>query len=153
MNATIRQASVEDLAGVKAGVDALLMELRGSGISRDGFDATFRALVAGDGGGVIVAEDDASDAIVGVLAYSLQVALRTGGLYAEIQELWVDASQRGRAVGTRLIEHLRERAIPHIRQIEVGLPSEHFAGRDSTQAFYERCGFSVLGVRARWSAV
>jgi GNAT superfamily N-acetyltransferase len=99
-------------------------------------------------GALLMAEADG--AIVGVLAASWQTAIHVPGRYALIQDLWVSPDHRGQAVGRELLLALFELAVEReIVRVEVGLPSERFAGQRATEAFYLANGFSLLGPRMR----
>jgi GNAT superfamily N-acetyltransferase len=146
-------ADEKDADGVRLAVETLLVELSGDPTrTLTDFAATFATLLTRSVGGVVVARRVGSGELVGVLTYSTQAALRTGGEHVVIQELWVSSAGRGQGVGQRLVDFLRFQAEPGIRQIEVGLPGPGFPDLASTQAFYERCGFVPIGVRARWRA-
>ena len=102
-------------------------------------------------GAVLLA--DADGPVVGVLCASWQTAIHVPGRYGLIQDLWVDPSWRGRAVGASLLAALLDRARESgVAQLEVGLPKESFQGLDGTRAFYETNGFDVLGTRMRIGA-
>lgn len=147
---TILPASQSDLADVRSAVEALLHELTGNADRRLGhYEETFERLIGAPSlGGVLVARSD-EGSLLGVLAYSLQVALRTGGSYAIIQELWVASEARGMRIGEGLVSEFWRQLDKDVTAVEVGLPSADFENVDRTRAFYERCGFSAMGVRAR----
>lgn len=150
-NVDVGFAAEHDAADVRRAVEALLVELSGDPTrTLTNFESTYRTLLSRSAGGVLVARDSASGELLGVLTYSTQIALRTGGEHVVIQELWVGESGRGHGVGSRLVGFLREQAVPGIRQIEVGLPGQGYSGLASTRAFYEARGFAIIGVRARW---
>ncbi len=135
---TTRAATVQDEQRVLELLSQLLeMPVANSQPCRD----MFRALLASDRGIVLVAEDES--AIVGVITASFNPAIRYGGSYAQIEELIVDESGRGKGVGARLagalIEEARRRGCK-----EIGLYSlEH------TRPFYEKLGFTYQGPELR----
>ncbi|MBB3606591.1 GNAT superfamily N-acetyltransferase [Mycolicibacterium sp. BK556] len=149
-NFDVRFADRSDLEDVRTAIASLLVELSGD-VARmmANFESTYQFLVSRHVGGVLVARESESREIAGVLTYSKQAALRAGGQYCLIQELWVTSSWRSHGIGARLIKFLRDEAAPEISQFEVGLPGPGFPRRDATQAFYERLGFAVIGVRAQ----
>ncbi len=178
---TVRDACREDVPWAVAGVRALLEELGGTPppepamreaaqalLGRDSpTGALFVAEAAGPaaaesgpaappGGALLGAESDPATtpggAIVGVLGASWQVALHAAGPYALIQDLWVDATWRHRAIGWELLQALYDRARTRgIARIEVGLPRESYPGLAATAAFYERNDFEPVGLRMRRS--
>jgi GNAT superfamily N-acetyltransferase len=151
MNVEVNFAAEADAGEVRYAVESLLRELSGNPTrTLEDFAATFLALSSRDTGGVLVARDADTRALLGVLTYSLQIALRTGGNHCVIQELWVSDTARGGGAGSRLMDFLRREAVPDVAQIEVGLPGDGFAHLPSTRAFYEGCGFELIGARARW---
>jgi GNAT superfamily N-acetyltransferase len=147
--ARVREAGAEDAAAVAAAVEELLVELGGRCPERAALESEVRALLADpEGGSVLVAEADGK--LVGVLSASWQRAIHVPGLYATIQDLWVDAGWRSRGVGAELVEAIASQARARgVGRLEVGLPRESFAAISSTQSFYERNGFDHLGPRMR----
>jgi GNAT superfamily N-acetyltransferase len=145
----VRVACEEDVAEVAAAVRELLLELGATPPAIRDMQATTHSLVSdGDVGVVLVAE--AEGTLVGVLAASWQTAIHAAGRYALIQDLWVHPSWRGRAIGADLLAALSDLAGGRqISRIEVGLPSERFAGLSATAAFYRANGFAPLGARMR----
>jgi GNAT superfamily N-acetyltransferase len=145
----VRAAEADDAAAVAAAVAALLAELGGRSPELAELEAEVRALLADpEGGSVLVAEADGE--IVGILSASWQRAMHVPGLYATIQDLWVDAGWRSRGVGAELVEAIASQARARgVGRLEVGLPRESFAAISSTESFYERNGFEHLGPRMR----
>ena len=146
---TVREADAGDVEGVAAAVGSLLDELGGRRPSPDELEAEVRALLEEPAGGsVLIAEADGS--IVGVLSASWQRAIHVPGVYATIQDLWVDEAWRSRGVGAELVEAIASQARTRgVSRLEVGLPRETFAAIASTESFYERNGFEHLGPRMR----
>jgi GNAT superfamily N-acetyltransferase len=147
--ARVREAGAEDVAAVAAAVEALLVELGGRRPERAALEAEVKTLLADpDGGSVLVAEADGK--LVGVLSASWQRAIHVPGVYATIQDLWVDAAWRSRGVGAELVEAIASQARRRgVGRLEVGLPRETFAAIASTESFYKRNGFDQLGPRMR----
>jgi GNAT superfamily N-acetyltransferase len=147
--ATVREAGADDVEGVAAAVESLLAELGGRMPSRAEMEAQVGALLDDpQGGSVLVAEADGE--IVGVLTASWQRAIHVPGVYATIQDLWVDEDWRSRGVGAELVEAIASQARSRgIGRLEVGLPRETFAAIASTESFYRRNGFEHLGPRMR----
>ena len=146
---TVREAGAEDVEGVATAVEGLLAELGGRMPSRAEMEAEVQALLDDPhGGSVLIAEADGE--IVGVLTASWQRAIHVPGVYATIQDLWVDEDWRSRGVGAELVEAIASQARTRgVSRLEVGLPRETFAAIASTESFYRRNGFEPLGPRMR----
>jgi len=146
---TVREAGIADAEGVAAAVESLLGELGGRCPARHELEAEVRALLEDpEGGSVLIAEADGR--IVGVLSASWQRAIHVPGVYATIQDLWVDEDWRSRGVGAELVEAVASQARARkVSRLEVGLPRETFAAIASTESFYRRNGFEPLGPRMR----
>jgi GNAT superfamily N-acetyltransferase len=147
--ATVREAGAGDVRAVVAAVESLLVELGGRKPSPAEMEAEVQALLDDpQSGSVLVAEADGE--IVGVLTASWQRASHVPGIYATIQDLWVEAAWRSHGVGAELVEAIASQARSRgVSRLEVGLPRETFAAIASTQSFYERNGFEHLGPRMR----
>jgi GNAT superfamily N-acetyltransferase len=147
--ATVREAGAGDVEGVAAAVASLLAELGGRMPSREEMEAEVQALLDDpQGGSLLIAEADG--AIVGVLTASWQRAIHVPGVYATVQDLWVDEAWRSRGVGAELVEAIASQARTRgVSRLEVGLPRETFAAIASTESFYKRNGFEHLGPRMR----
>jgi GNAT superfamily N-acetyltransferase len=146
---TVREASTEDVEGVATAVASLLAELGGRTPSRAEMEREVQALLDDpQGGSVLIAEADGE--IVGVLTASWQRAIHVPGVYATVQDLWVDEDWRSRGVGAELVEAIASQARARgVSRLEVGLPRETFAAIASTESFYKRNGFEHLGPRMR----
>jgi GNAT superfamily N-acetyltransferase len=146
---TVREADAGDVEGVAAAVGSLLGELGGRSPSPEELQTEVRALLEDPAGGsVLIAEADGG--IVGVLSASWQRAIHVPGVYATIQDLWVDEAWRSRGVGAELVEAIASQARTRgVSRLEVGLPRETFAAIASTESFYKRNGFEHLGPRMR----
>jgi GNAT superfamily N-acetyltransferase len=146
---TVREADGRDVEGVATAVEALLAELGGQMPARAEMEQEVQALLDDpQGGSVLIAEADGG--VVGVLTASWQRAIHVPGVYATIQDLWVDEGWRSRGVGAELVEAIASQARKRgVSRLEVGLPRETFAAIASTESFYERNGFEHLGPRMR----
>jgi GNAT superfamily N-acetyltransferase len=146
---TVREARAEDVEGVTTAVGSLLAELGGRMPSRAEMEAEVQALLDDpQGGSVLIAEADGET--VGVLTASWQRAIHVPGVYATVQDLWVDEGWRSRGVGAELVEAIASQARTRgVSRLEVGLPRETFAAIASTESFYKRNGFEPLGPRMR----
>jgi GNAT superfamily N-acetyltransferase len=146
---TVRQADDGDVEEVATAVESLLGELGGRMPARAQMEAEVQALLDDpQGGSVLIAEADGK--IVGVLTASWQRAIHVPGVYATVQDLWVDEAWRSRGVGAELVEAIASQARTRgVSRLEVGLPRETFAAIASTESFYRRNGFEPLGPRLR----
>ena len=146
---TVREAGADDVEAVATAVEALLLELGGRRPERSDLETEVRAhLEDPDGTTVLIAEADG--AVVGLLSASWQRAIHVPGVYATIQDLWVDGAWRSRGVGAELVEAIASQARTRgVSRLEVGLPRETFAAIASTESFYRRNGFEHLGPRMR----
>ena len=147
--ATVREAGSADVEPVADAVESLLVELGGRCPERAELESEVRALLdEPEGGSVLIAEADGE--VVGVLSASWQRAIHVPGVYATIQDLWVDEAWRSRGVGAELVEAIASQARTRgVSRLEVGLPRETFAAIASTESFYRRNGFEPLGPRMR----
>ena len=121
----------------------LVSALTGESVS-PGWAVTFQALLSGDRGEVLVADE--SGLILGVATVSCNLAIRYAGEYAQLEELIVDPVARGKNVGGLLVEAAVERA----RQrgcVEFGLYL--MEETEKNRAFYERYGFKFIGSEMR----
>ena len=146
---TLREAGAGDVERVTTAVESLLVELGGRTPTRAEMEAEVQALLDDpQGGSVLIAEADGD--IVGVLTASWQRAIHVPGVYATVQDLWVDEAWRSRGVGAELVEAIASQARTRgVSRLEVGLPRETFAAIASTESFYRRNGFEHLGPRMR----
>lgn len=146
---TVREAGGEDVGAVATAVESLLAELGGRRPERSQLETEVRALLDDpEGGSVLIAEADGD--VVGMLSASWQRAIHVPGIYATIQDLWVDEAWRSRGVGAELVEAIASQARGRgVSRLEVGLPRETFAAIASTESFYRRNGFEHLGPRMR----
>lgn len=145
----VRPGTHEDLLQIVSAVHDLLTELGGNmPATADMQEATSRLLNDSEAGIVLVAESNG--VLVGVLAASWQTAIHAAGRYALIQDLWVHPDWRGCKLGAALLSGLSVVARKNrIARLEVGLPSELFAGIDATKAFYIANCFTSIGPRMR----
>ncbi len=145
----VRLAQVQDAAAVAAAVRELLLELSGDAPPAAALERAARSVLEDPTAGAVLLADDGEE-VAGVLSASWQTAIHVPGRYALIQDLWVSPDHRGQAIGRELLLALFDLAVEReIVRVEVGLPSERFAGLRATEAFYLANGFSSLGPRMR----
>lgn len=151
----VRLASEADADHLLAGVAALHAELVGSdaGTSSSARAAAHRIASGGETGFAVVALAAGGTTCVGIATASFQTAIRTGGPYLLIQELWTAPAYRSLGVGSRMLAGLRAEAVARgVQTIEVGLPRRSFPAVDRAIAFYTAEGFEEVGLRMRRSA-
>lgn len=98
------------------------------------FEHNFALLVGDSSDSFVLVVEEADGRIIGYALVTITPLLHTNGSSAQLQELVVEQSMRGRGIGTRLIDEVerisRERGV---RQLTV--PSRRSAD------FYERLGY------------
>lgn len=87
---------------------------------------------------------------VGFISATIQQAIRCGGNYCIIQELWVDSKYRNNKIGDFLLSSLENYCTEkNIKRIEVGLPSSKYLDCFKTINFYNKNGFVDIGMRKK----
>lgn len=150
----VRIANEQDVPQLVEGVHALLIELSGNPNTKipDDIAKISRQMINGDIPGAIFIAHPQNDInrMSGFLSLTIQTALRTGGPYALIQELWVQPLLRSHRIGKSLLEAAENYCHnKHLGKLEVGLPSEKFQYARRTYDFYHSAGFSHIGPRMR----
>ncbi|HEY2768742.1 MAG TPA: GNAT family N-acetyltransferase [Solirubrobacteraceae bacterium] len=146
----VREATPRDAHAIAEAVHALLLELGGNPAAAPVIEEAAQTLLGDPEAGVLLVAESNGAGLVGLLGASWQSALHIPGRYGLIQELWVHPSWRGRAIGRDLLEGVFAHASARrIARVEVGLPSDGFAGLAATEAFYRGNGFELLGARMR----
>jgi len=132
-------------------VAALLQELRGAPQPpelADGEEVFAQLVESPELGAVFIASVSHDD--VGLITLSVSPAIRAGGSYVHVEELWVSREGRSRGVGAALITRAEAWCAERGHSaLEVGLPPESFSGSQRTQQFYRRLGFRLIGDRVR----
>ncbi len=106
---------------------------------------TFDTLLDDTRGRIYVAEDDELG-ILGIASVSFNLAIRYGGEYCQLEELYVDPKARGKNCGGLLLQAVIEGA--RIRGCaEVGLYITHRHSKN--RPFYEKFNFEDVGVEVR----
>ena len=152
----VRPAGPADVDYLVEAVARLIAELRGvpyepppASIDDRRRQAAYSLVTARLPGIALIAVDALEDRL-GLITASYQSAVRTGGQYALIQELWVMASMRGRGVGSALIAALcRSARAAGCRTVEVGIPHYDSPAFARTYPRYAQWGFKDLGPRMR----
>ena len=122
----------------------MLVALR-DGPLPDGAAETFDALLDGTRGAIRVAERDG--VVLGVATVSFNVAIRYGGTYGQLEELFVSPDARGLNAGARLVQATID-AARDAGCAEMGLYL--VAGRtEHNRPFYEKLGFATIGDEMR----
>ncbi len=143
MNA--RLAERRDVDEVLRLVSALLVELGGKALDPSTAGSVYQELVSTPELGFAVLGEDAGAARA-VCTVSWVHALRAGGRYAIVQEMYVEPALRSSGIGKRVLEKVaaivRERGALFI---ELGTP---YDGKRQI-GFYRRSGFVSVGERLR----
>ncbi len=140
MTVTVRPATADDKERCLEMIGLLRGEPVGAG-SPEAFDT----LLTRERGTVWVAEDDA-DGVLGIATVSYNVAIRYGGEYCQLEELYVDTRARGKNVGGLLLERViggaKERGCG-----EIGVYLLDWTKHN--KPFYEKYGFVSVGDEMR----
>ena len=135
---TVRPATVAD----EGRILALLGQLFERDITAEPARATaFRRMLGSERGFVLVAAG--GDTVLGVISVSVNLAIRFDTSYAQIEELVVDEAARGQHAGAALVNA----AIAEARAR--GCDEMGLYPREETRAFYEKLGFTYVGVELR----
>jgi GNAT superfamily N-acetyltransferase len=146
----VRAAVEADAPHVADAVAQLLTELGANPPALAAMQETARALIVQPQAGALLVAEAHAGGIVGVLGASAQLAIHVPGRYLLIQDLWVHPAWRSQAIGAALLAAVEQLAHDQgMARLEVGLPRPEFARIRATQAFYQRNGFTLLGVRMR----
>ena len=140
MTVTVRKATPDD----KQICLQFLAALRGEEL-QPGWPETYDALLVGDRGTVLVADDDELG-VLGSATISFNLAIRYSGEYCQLEELFIDPAARGKNAGGLLVEGTiaaaRKRGCA-----EIGLYLLKWTAHN--QPFYEKYGFEVVGAEMR----
>ncbi|MBE0608360.1 MAG: GNAT family N-acetyltransferase [Dehalococcoidia bacterium] len=136
---TTRPASLHD--------ERRVLDLLGQLFERDvsaepGRARSFRRMIEEPGRGMVLLAEEQGE-VLGVISVSYNLAIRFDTCYAQIEELVVDAAARGKQAGAVLVRAAMEEARRHGCE-EIGLYP-----REETRAFYEKLGFTYVGVELR----
>ena len=141
---SIRKATAKDESNVRTLLKLLLTDTLIDGETVDRAEAAgsaYRALLTEDRGAVLIAEDESG--FLGCITFSYNLAIRYGGEYAQIEELIVNDSARGKKVGAALVQSSIDAARSRGCK-EIGLYAmEH------NVPFYEKQGFSYVAPELR----
>ncbi|MET9344517.1 GNAT family N-acetyltransferase [Nonomuraea sp. NPDC003804] len=150
MSWSVRHVTPEDIPYLVAAVLNLVGELRGEPAVIPQASQAAHDLVGDEEAGLALMAVDDEGQPLGVATASYQLAVRTGGPYAIIQELWVDPGARGRGVAGALISALCDKARARgCTVVEVGLPRSSSAPFATAHRSYLSWGFQDLGLRMR----
>lgn len=140
----IGRATAADEADVRGLLRFLLTEtlIDGNPVDEsESASAAYQAMLAGDRGEVLIAED--TRGFLGCITFSCNLAIRYGGECAQVEELIVNEAARGKQVGASLVQA----AIETARQRgckEIGLYA-----REENARFYEKQGFRYVAPELR----
>jgi GNAT superfamily N-acetyltransferase len=149
MRLEITTAGAADREWVGLAVRELLREISGDP-HRElvNFPQVYPEIIDPRNGGGFIARDGRQE--IGMVTYSRRAAVRTGGTYFMIEELWVAPAARSSGAGAALIEAVVDRATRNnVSVLEVGLPPFMYENLEKVEEFYRKLGFTTLGPRFR----
>lgn len=140
MSVVIRHATAEDR---EVCID-FIGTLNGGPVL-ESWNTTFDALIKRERGAIYVAEDDELG-VLGVANVSFNLAIRFGGEYCQLEELYVDPKARGKNCGGLLVQAVIDGARARgCRDVGLYITQRHAANRP----FYEKYGFEDVGLEVR----
>ena len=140
MTVSIRYANPQDRETCVEFIETL-----NGGPELSSWHETFNALVTRERGAVYVAGDDQLR-LLGVATVSFNLAVRFGGEYCQLEELYVDPKARGQNCGGLLVQAVIDGARSRgCAEVGLYITPRHAAN----QSFYERFGFKDAGVEVR----
>jgi GNAT superfamily N-acetyltransferase len=140
MSVHIRQAAAEDRELCVGFIGAL-----NGGPVLPSWHNTFDTLLDDTRGRVYVAEDN-DLGILGIASVSFNIAIRYGGEYCQLEELYVHPKARGKNCGGLLLQAVIEGARGR-GCAEVGLYITHRHSKN--EPFYKKFNFENVGVEVR----
>lgn len=119
--------------------------------TRAGADRATEGLISDPSlGFVVIIEDTQAVEVVGIATVSAVHAVRAGGDYGVLQELWVAPGYRSANHGARLLQAVEAEASRRgWPMVEVSLPLSGYAELPKLTKFYERAGYGQAGMRWR----
>ena len=145
----IRKATLEDENIIGCALSRMLDEIRDTNTNPiiEGWETAFKTIVTNDSLGVILIAEY-KDTFLGFISASFHYALHTGGIYANLEELWTDPAYRSYFAGIHLMTAIEEYVAEHgIRRIDLGAASYDYSKHESLYTFYERMGYKNIGPR------
>jgi GNAT superfamily N-acetyltransferase len=139
MGVIVRPATANDMDNCLA----LIATLTGKEF-QIGWEETFREVLAGIRGAILVAEEDGI--ILGTVTISYNLAIRYSGEYCQLEELIVDEKARGKNAGGLLVQAAINSAKKH-GCVEMGLYL--IETTEGNRPFYEKYGFEYTGSEMR----
>lgn len=149
----LRTARPGDAKLIAQAVQSLLTELGGPGpqFTLAGAERAAESLISNPAlGFALIIEDSQAVEVVGIATVSAVHAVRAGGDYGVLQELWVAPSYRSADHGARLLHAVEKEASRRgWPMVEVSLPLSGYAELPKLTKFYERAGYGQAGMRWR----
>ena len=144
MSVAIRNATIEDENNCEQLLNALTAATQDGEPPRPMNHPHFRALLSGERGQIVVAEED--NELLGMATVSYNLALRYAGEYCQLEELIVAPAARGKNVGGLLVKQT-------IKNAEERGCSEYglylVPSTEHNRAFYAKYGFAPVGTELR----
>lgn len=133
------------LADDRKQVYGLMNELEGGQLSCCAFDRAFNAYMDDPDVHCIVAREDGR--VIGFASIHIRMLMHHAAPVAELQELIVSESYRGRGLGKQLLETAKQLTRRNgSPQLEVCCNVRNIAG----QAFYQHCGMELSHWKYLW---
>lgn len=149
----LRMARTGDEMLLAQAVQSLLTELGGPGpqFTLKGAERAAGGLISNPASGfALIIEDSQAVEVVGIVTVSAVHAVRAGGYYGVLQELWVAPGYRSADHGARLLHAVEKEASRRgWPMVEVSLPLSGYAELPKLTKFYERAGYGQAGMRWR----
>lgn len=145
---TITVPTVGDIPTISAGVEPFIAGLPGPNHVREDARLLLARIIAGELDIGILVAFERSKSFRGFITWSSSAALRTGGKYATIEDLWVSPTSASNKLATRLLDAMMVRCgALGIRMTEVGLPRGEDGSAAELKKTYVSNGFSENGCR------
>ncbi|WP_271610666.1 aminodeoxychorismate synthase component I [Bradyrhizobium sp. CCBAU 21359] len=146
---TISVPTIEDIPTISAGLEPFIADLQGPSYVRDDAKLLLSRIIAGELDiQILAAFEGAQKSFQGFITWSSSTALRTGGKYAIIEDLWVPSASASNKLAARLLDAMTVRCgALGIRVTEVALPRGGDSSVCDLKGMYASNGFSEDGFR------
>lgn len=145
----VRKATLEDEKVIGQALSSMLDEIRDTHTNPviEGWEDAFRSIVTNDSLGIILVAEY-GDIFLGFISASFHYSMHTGGIYANLEELWTDPMYRSHFAGIYLMNSIEEYVAEYgVKRIDLGAASYDYSKHESLYTFYERMGYKNIGPR------